>query len=424
MQGETTQRLKIAVVGGGISGLVCAYRLAPEHDITLFEARPRIGGHTHTVTVERPHGVYEIDTGFIVYNERNYPAFTRLLAELEVASQPTSMGFSVRCDRTDTEYNGSSLNQVFAQRRNLLRPRFLGMVRDILRFNREAVDLVADVDETTTVGDWLASAGFGEAFVEHYLLPLGSSLWSSPPGTFRQFPIRFVVEFLSNHAMLDLQGRPEWRVIRGGSRSYVEPLTRRFRDRIRLATPIEHVTRAADGVRIATADGQTAAFDEVIFACHSDQALAMLGDPSALETEVLEAVPYEANEVVLHTDTSVLPRRRRAWASWNYHIRKDAPERATVTYDMNILQGLDAPETFCVTLNETDGLDSDKILSTYRYHHPVFGPRRAAAQRRHPELIRNRRTSYCGAWWGHGFHEDGVQSALRVCAAFGKALAP
>jgi predicted NAD/FAD-binding protein len=423
MQGQTDPGLDIAVVGGGISGLVCAYLLAPVHSVTLFEARDRVGGHTHTVTVERPHGVYAIDTGFIVYNEPNYPGFTRLLARLGVASQPTSMSFSVRCDRTGTEYNGSSLNQVFAQRRNLLRPRFLGMVRDILRFNREAATLGDEVGETTTVAEWLASRDYGEAFVEHYLVPLGSSLWSSPPGTFRQFPIRFVVEFLANHAMLDLQGRPAWKVIEGGSRAYVEPLTRGFRDRIRLGTAVRRVTRDEEGVHIETATGPAKRFDEVIFACHSDQAFAMLGDASDLEAQVLAAVPYESNEVVLHTDTSVLPRRRRAWASWNYHVRADAPERATVTYDMNILQGLDAPETFCITLNETDALDPDKILGTWRYHHPVFGSRRAAAQRRHADLIRNRRTSYCGAWWGYGFHEDGVQSALRVCAAFGRSLA-
>jgi len=365
----------------------------------------------------------EIDTGFIVYNERNYPNFTRLLATLGVETQPTTMGFSVRCDTTGLEYNGSSLNQLFIQRRNLVRPSFLRMVRDILRFNREAREALPDLDESTTVSEWVRERRFGRSFVEHYLVPMGAAVWSSPPDTFRAFPIRFVIEFFANHALLDLRGRPEWRVIRGGSNRYVEALVRPFADRIRLGTPVRRVRRATDSVHLETADGIHERFDHVIFACHSDQALRILADPTATEREVLGAFPYEPNEAILHTDTSVLPRRRGAWASWNYRVPADRPDRATVTYHMNQLQSLDSGRDFLVTLNDREGIDPNRVIKTILYHHPVFTAGRTAAQARHDELIDANRTSYCGAYWGYGFHEDGVRSALRVAGAFGRTLA-
>lgn len=417
--------MNIAVVGSGISGLVCAYLLSRDHELTVFEAGDHVGGHTNTVEVERKHGRYAIDTGFIVFNRSNYPNFTRLLDRLGVESQKTSMSFSVRCEATGVEYNGTSLNALFAQRRNLLRPSFWRMVGDILRFGREAPRILEERDDAFTVADYRATSSLGEEFFRHYLVPLGSALWSCPASRFYRFPMRFVVEFLDNHAMLQVGGRPEWRVIRGGSHRYVEALTREFRDRIRLRSPVRSVRRSAGAAHVAWLDGgreRLDAFDHVIFACHSDQALALVADPSDAEREILGAFPYGRNDVALHTDTSILPRRRPAWASWNYNLRADSEAAATATYNMNILQGLDAPEVFCVTLNEEKRIDPAKVLRRFVYHHPFFTTGRSRAQARHRELIDTNRTSYCGAYWGYGFHEDGVNSALAVCRALGKDL--
>jgi predicted NAD/FAD-binding protein len=415
--------MRIAIVGSGISGLVAAYLLHTVHDVTVFESNDYIGGHTNTIDVELSGERHAIDTGFIVFNERNYPNFIELIDQLGVASQPSSMSFSVRCDRTGLEYNGTSLNRLFAQRSNLLRPRFHRMIRDILRFGREARSVLERDDHRMTVDEYLAERDYGEAFVEQYLVPMGASIWSCPPRTFRQFPIRFVVEFFNNHAMLDVGGRPTWRVIRGGSRTYVKAITRGFRDRIRLSSPIETVRRFEDRVDVSVRGGEKDSFDHVILACHSDQALATLADPSDTEREVLDAFPYQRNAAVLHTDTRLLPKRKLAWASWNYHIPRDEPNGATITYNMNILQSLRSSQVFCVTLNETESIDSARIIGRYSYDHPIYTQRRSEAQRRHAKLINANRTSFCGAYWGYGFHEDGVNSALAVCRAFGRELA-
>jgi predicted NAD/FAD-binding protein len=415
-------RQRIAIVGSGISGLTAAHLLHEDHDLTIFEANDYIGGHTNTIDVEQGGERHAVDTGFIVYNEKNYPNFVKLLSKLGVATQPSSMSFSVRCDRTGVEYNGTSLNGLFAQRRNLFRPRFHGMVRDILRFNEDALTVLEREDAEMTVGDYLGERDFGDAFVEHYLIPMGASIWSCPPGTFRRFPMRFVAEFFQNHAMLQVGDRPTWRVIKGGSARYVEVLVRPFRERIRTSTPVKAVRRLPDGVVVEPVGGAAERYDQVIFACHSDQALRMLTDPSEVETDVLAAIPYQRNEVLLHTDKSVLPRTRRAWASWNYHVRDRAEEAATITYNMNILQTLQARDTFCVTLNEHDGVDEGRVLERLTYEHPLYTAARDRAQARHEELINVNRTSFCGAYWGYGFHEDGVKSALAVCRAFGKEL--
>ncbi len=416
-------RPRIAIVGTGISGLVSAYRLHDEHEITVFEASDRIGGHTNTVPIELDGKDYRIDTGFIVFNELHYPKFTRLLAELGVASRPTSMSFSVRCDRTGIEFNGTSLRTLFVQKRNLLRAGFWRMLRDIVRFGRTAPKLL-EAPDSLSVRAYLESAGYSEGFRERYLLPLGSALWSCSSETFSSFPIRFVVEFLHNHHMLQLRDRPVWRVIEGGSHRYVSALTRPFRHRIRTRCAVRSIRRYDDHVKLIGATGSVERFDEVVLACHADQALRLLEDPSRDEERILSSFPYQRNEVALHTDTSVLPRDRRAWASWNYHIRTDRPRSATVTYDMNLLQGLVAPNEFCVTLNDTEGIDPAKILRRISYDHPTFDHRQSAAQKRHAELIRNRRTSYCGAYWGYGFHEDGVRSATAVTEAFGRQYVP
>jgi uncharacterized protein len=408
--------MRIAIVGTGISGLTAAWKLHERHELTLFEAADYVGGHTNTIDVCLDGERHSIDTGFIVFNERTYPNFIALLDELHVASQPTSMGFSVRCDRTGLEYMGSHLNGLFAQRRNLVSPGFYRMLRDIVRFNREAVELLDDDATEITVSDYLASRAYSAEFIEHYLLPMGSAIWSCPRGLFARFPMRFIVEFYRNHGLLQITGRPAWRVIQGGSRTYVERLIAPFRRSIRLKTPVLGVRRHGEGVAV-TFPGGTEHFDHVIFACHGDQALRILADPSPIERETLRSFPYESNLAILHTDTSVLPRRRRAWAAWNYRLTQRLPERATVTYQMNILQGLTSRNVFCVTLNDEEGIQRDRIIRRIEYRHPVYTLARAAAQRRHPELVNSNWTSYCGAYWGNGFHEDGVVSALAVCRA-------
>jgi len=415
--------MQIAIIGAGISGLTAAYRLSATHDVTLFEANGYLGGHTNTVDVEVDGERHAIDTGFIVFNDRTYPNFIALLDELGVRSRPTSMSFSVRCDAAKLEYNGSSLNGLFAQRRNLLRPGFYRMLTDILRFNREAPELVLSQSATdeTTVGDYLARQRYSREFSEYYLLPMGAAIWSCPLGTFADFPIRFIAEFYQNHGLLSVRNRPTWRVIEGGSRSYVTRMAERFTDRIHLKMPIEQVSRTNDGVIVKPQSAQASRFDHVIFACHSDQALRMLVDPTPTEQAVLSEFPYGRNIAVLHTDTAVLPKRRRAWASWNYQYSGRSADQATqsasVTYQMNILQQIRSKHVFNVTLNSEQQIDPARVLKRIEYHHPIFTVRRAAAQARHRELINVNRTSYCGAYWGNGFHEDGVVSAMRVCAS-------
>ncbi len=414
--------MKIAIVGTGISGLVAAYLLNGQHELTLFEANDYIGGHTHTVPVDVQDRQLAIDTGFIVFNDWTYPNFIKLLDQLGVESQPTSMSFSVRCDRTGLEYNGTSLNGLFAQRSNLLSPRFYRMLLDVLRFNRESLSLLESASEDLTVAEFLQQHGYSRQFADQYLIPMGAAIWSCPLETFGQFPMRFIVEFYRNHGLLSVRHRPQWRVISGGSWKYVDKLTAGFRDRIRLSSPVTAVRRDDAGVSIDV-NGATIAerFEHVIFACHSDQALRMLGTgATSTEREILSEFPYQQNETVLHTDTSVLPRRRRAWASWNYHVRNDgSPSNATLTYNMNILQSITSDTTYCVTLNSTSLIDERKILGRFNYHHPIFTVRRRVAQQRHAELINRDRTSFCGAYWGNGFHEDGVNSALAVAAGLG-----
>lgn len=410
--------MRIAIIGTGISGMVAASLLHAKYDITVFEANDYIGGHTHTVDVELLGQNFAIDTGFIVCNDWTYPAFLRLMRELNVPLQPTEMGFSVRCDRTGIEYNGSSLNGVFTQRSNLWSPRFYRFLADVLRFNREAPRHLAQTSEEMTVGEYLKQHNYCREFANWYLIPMGAAIWSCPTGTFEQFPIRFIIEFYKNHGLLQIWNRPQWRVVQGGSREYVQKLTSPYIDRIRLKCPVQEVTRNGDEVHVRHVQG-TDTFDEVIFACHSDQALRMLTDATVVEREVLAEFPYSTNVAVLHTDTRVLPSNPRAWASWNYHVRADRPDQSTLTYHMNMLQGIDAPAQFLVTLNEEDVIDPARVLGKFDYEHPIFTTRRAAAQRRHGELIRQQRLSYCGAYWGNGFHEDGVVSALAVCERFG-----
>jgi len=410
--------MKIAIIGGGISGLTAAYCLQGRHDITLFEANDYVGGHTNTIDVELDGERHAVDTGFIVFNYQTYPNFTRILSQLGVASQPTAMSFSMKCERTGLEYRGADLNGFFAQRRNLISLRFYRLLKEILRFNRQSLELLQSHDEEQTVGEYLARERFSQEFIEQYFLPMGSAIWSCPLGTFEQFPIRFIVEFYLNHGILAIRDRPQWRVICGGSNTYVKALTARFADSICLNTPIASVVRKDAYVEVCTRGGLPECFDHVIFACHSDQALCLLGDDAnSVERDLLSAFPYESNVAQLHTDASVLPRSRRAWACWNYFAPRDSNEKATVTYNMNLLQSLRSKNTFCVTLNSEDRVNPKKVIRSINYHHPIFTADRAKAQRRHPEVINAQRTSFCGAYWGNGFHEDGVNSALAVCQA-------
>jgi uncharacterized protein len=413
--------MKIAIVGAGVSGLVAAYLLSRRHEITLFDGADYAGGHAHTVRADAGGRRFDVDTGFIVFNDRTYPNFVRLLNALRVPSQETTMSFSVSCERTGLEYNGTSLNRLFAQRRNLISPRFLGMTSDILRFNRTAAESVARAP-AQTVGEFLAQTPYGAMFRDCYLVPMGAAIWSCPPERFLRFPLRFVVDFFHNHGLLQAWNRPQWRTIAGGSHRYVAALSRAFAHRIRLRTPVRAVRRLETHVDVRTDEG-TSRFDEVVFACHSDQALAIVEDASATEANLLRAFPYQPNDVVLHTDAAQLPASRRAWAAWNYRIpRRALQSAATVTYHMNALQRLDAPVEFCVTLNATNRVDAELIRERFTYHHPLYTSQRDDARRRYAAVIRVNRTSYCGAYWGFGFHEDGVNSALTVCRAFGEEL--
>ncbi len=415
--------MQIAVIGSGISGLACAHYLSAEHTVSVFESGPRLGGHTATVDVELGTRRYAIDTGFIVFNDWTYPNFIALMDELGVSSRPTTMGFSVRDQINGLEYAGGSLDALFAQRRNLVSPRFLSMVRDILRFNRESV---ADLDagrltDDETLGSYLERNGYSQGFRRDYLIAMGSAIWSSDCASMLDFPAQFFLRFFRNHGLLSIRNRPQWRVIEGGSREYIAPLCRRFEERIHTNCAVKEVRRDAAGVTLVLPDGQERRFDQVVIATHSDQALALLGDPSAQERAILGALPYQANDVVLHTDTRLLPRNRKTWSSWNYRLGVDE-SRAVLTYNMNILQGINAPETFCVTLNDTASINPHRILGRFTYDHPVFSLEGMAAQARWDEINGVNNTWYCGAYWHNGFHEDGVVSALRVAQAMGRGV--
>lgn len=410
--------MKIAIVGSGIAGNVVAHHLHRDHEITLFEANDYIGGHTHTHTIDWQDRQYSIDTGFIVFNYYTYPNFTRLLSELNVPVQPSNMSFSVKCDKTGLEYNGNSLNSLFAQRRNLLRPSFHRMLRDILRFNREAPELLHACDDNLSLGTYLQQQSYSREFIQHYIIPMGAAIWSTDPQGMQDFPAYNFVRFFHNHGLLNVNNRPPWYVIKGGSREYVKKLIRPFRDRIRLNSPIQAIRRFPDHVEVTPRNQPSERFDAVFIASHSDQALAMLHDATAKEREILTAIPYQENSALLHTDYTVLPKRRLAWAAWNYHLLPQQTSRVALTYNMNILQGLDAATQFCVTLNNNNAIDESRILKRMRYHHPVFTPAGIAAQQRQHEINGNNRTYFCGAYWRYGFHEDGVVSALNAIEHF------
>ena len=419
---NTPQR--IAVVGAGVSGLTAAWLLAEHHDVHLFEAGSYAGGHTNTRPVQAGGQTWPVNTGFIVFNDWTYPGFIKLMERLGVAWENSDMSFSVDSPANGLQYNGTSLNTLFAQRRNLLNPNFLKMIREILRFNRQTrADLEAGtLGEAETLGEYLDRHRFSRYFRHHYIVPMGAAIWSAPEIILEQFPVRFFLQFFNNHGMLSVDDRPQWRVISGGSVQYVNRMMDRLGERTHLSSPVQHITRGNDGVTVRVGD-QNHSFDQVILACHSDQALAMLVDPTPEEAEILSAIPYQDNDVVLHTDSSVLPSNRRAWAAWNYYIPQQPDQPVSVTYNMNILQNFHrAPKTFCVTLNRSQDIDESRIIERYSYAHPAFSLAGVAAQQRYHEIGNRNRTHFCGAYWFNGFHEDGVQSALRVAADFGVSL--
>jgi uncharacterized protein len=406
--------MKVAVIGAGISGIAVAHRLHRIHDVTVFEAEGRPGGHANTIRVDTAHETHHIDTGFIVFNDRNYPNFERLLADGGVVSQQSNMSFGVADENGDFEYSGASPNGLFAKRAHLATPWFHRMVLDLARFNRAARELLRADDPGPSLGAWLEGKRFSRPFIERLIVPQAAAVWSADPGQMWNFPARFLVEFFDHHGMLGFVNRPRWRTIRGGSHNYVRALIAPWRERLRLSAPVQSIERFDDRVQIR-APGVCETFDHVVLATHSDQALSLLG-AGATDTErsVLGAIPYQSNEAVLHTDVTLLPRRRRAWASWNYHLLSEATGRVAVTYHLNRLQGLEAREQYCVTLNRTEAIDPAKIIRRIDYAHPVYTSAGIKAQARHAEIDGRNRTSFCGAWWGHGFHEDGAASGVRV----------
>ena len=414
--------MKIAIIGSGISGLTAAYLLCKDYDITVFEANDYIGGHTHTHEVSFDNKTWSIDSGFIVYNEKTYPNFIRLLEKLKVATQKTSMSFSVKSPDTGLEYSGGSLNSLFAQRINLVRPSFYLMIKDILKFNRIAIAELEGIGRTTTINEFLKKHKFTSQFIDNYIIPMGAAIWSTAATKTTEMPAAFYIRFFKNHGLLQIFRRPQWFVISGGSKNYIKEIIKGYKDKIKLSTPVIKVSRSGNGVKVFFGEGVSPEiFDKVIFATHSDQALGLLEEPSQEEIDILSALPYQKNEALLHTDTTILPKKKITWSSWNF-LNTDKSKPVTLTYNMNILQSLETKIDFLVTLNSNGDVNPKKIIKKILYEHPLFTVRSIEAQKEKSQISGINNTFYCGAYWGNGFHEDGVNSALDVCNFFHKKL--
>ena len=417
---ESGGRLRIAIIGSGISGLSAAWLLSQRHAITLFEADDRIGGHSHTVDGNGS----PVDTGFIVYNEHTYPNLTALFAHLGVPTRPTEMTFAVSMDGGRLEYSGTGLSGLFAQWRNIIRPRFWSMLRDLMRFYREAPHDLAILGDTS-LGDYLAAKGYGAAFRDDHLYPMAAAIWSTPAADMGDYPAASFIRFCQNHGLLELGARPIWRTVVGGSRAYVEKLTTSFVDRIVTGTPVRRVIRSAGGVEIDTGTGSPQRFDHVVLAVHADQALRLLGDASPEERTTLGSFGYRPNEAVLHSDTALMPRRRACWSSWNYAARSsDRVPALSVTYWMNRLQGIAESNPLFVTLNPIEQPDPALVIRREVYQHPVFDAAAGAAQADLWSLQGVRNSWFCGAYFGAGFHEDGLQAGLAVAEELGNVRRP
>lgn len=414
----------IAIIGSGISGLTSAYLLNQKHQITLFEVNDYIGGHTATVDVEVNGKAYSIDTGFIVFNDKTYPKFLELLDQIDIGRKETEMSFSVHNQLTGLEYNGHNLDTLFSQRKNIFNPKFWSLIRQIIRFNKQCKALYDDssIPEKLSLGDFLQKNNFSDYFAQHYILPMGAAIWSTSLEQMLDFDLSFFIRFFYNHGLLNISDRPQWFVIPGGSRNYIPNLIAHFADRIKLNSKVKTVERNGQGVEVIMESGETFHFDDIVFACHSDQALKLLSKPTTDEIDVLGNIPYSANEVVLHTDINLLPKQKKSWASWNYSLDADRQRPAAVTYNMNILMGLESETTFCVTLNQSEQIDPSKVLRTFVYHHPVFNQQSFNAQKKRHLICGKNNTHFTGAYWHNGFHEDGVRSAVEIAERFGVTL--
>jgi predicted NAD/FAD-binding protein len=416
--------MNIAIIGSGISGLTAGYLLSRKNNITVFEKNDYIGGHTHTHLLEYKNKSYSVDSGFIVYNERTYPNFIKILDQLNVKRQITRMGFSVKSEINNLEYAGHSLNGLFAQRSNLLKPSYLNMLKSMLRFNRQSRKDLTQLSPHLTLGQYLGNNNYPETFIKNFIIPIGAAVWSTKPTDMMDMSAVFFIRFFENHGMLQIIDRPNWWVIKNGSKSYVKSITKPYHDKIRLSTPVLSVERVDSKIKIRSGQNNASEefFDAVVFATHSNQSLRLLKDPSKFENEILGAIPYQNNKAILHYDDSILPKRKNAWSSWNYLLDQDKNKPVSLTYNMNILQGIDCERTFCVSLNSEELIDPKKILKRLDYEHPLFNIKGLEAQKRKREISGINNTYYCGAYWRNGFHEDGVVSALDVCADFGEFL--
>ena len=415
--------MKIAIIGSGISGLTASYLLNRKHDITLFEKNDYIGGHTHTHEIENDNKIWNVDSGFIVYNEKTYPNFIKLLDLLGVERQLTRMGFSVKSPNKNLEYAGHSLNALFAQRSNLFRPSFIRILRGMKRFNKEARRDLPSLKKEMTLGEYLFKNNFSEEFIDNYIIPIGAAIWSTKPSNMLNIPALFFIRFFENHGFLQILDRPKWWVIKGGSKQYVKKIISGFEKDIRLSTSVHTIVRKEKSVIIKFgSDNQEEQFDAVVLATHSDQALKLLQKPTEKEKEILSLLPYQRNDAILHYDHSILPKRKLAWSSWNYFLDGNTNDPVALTYNMNILQSLKSSKTFCVTLNKLEMVNKNKTIKNLSYEHPLFTTDGVNAQKRKREISGQNNTYYCGAYWHNGFHEDGVVSALDVCSQFGETL--
>lgn len=416
--------MKIAIIGTGISGLTAAYLLNKKHEVTVFEKNNYIGGHTHTHDLKLNNLNYAVDSGFICYNENTYPNFINLLNILGVESQKTKMGFSVKSEKKKLEYAGNSINSLFSQRKNIVNLSFLRMINDILSFNKNSRIDLPTISSKITLGQYLKNNKYSNSFIYNYIIPMGAAIWSTKAASMLNMPALFFVRFFNNHGLLQTKNRPNWWVIKGGSKEYVKKLVISFKENIRLSSPVFGINRKNEKIEIKLSSDGThiEIFDAVVLATHSDQALKLLSDKTSLETEILSALPYQTNEALLHTDHTVLPKNKLAWASWNYNLDQGSEEPVALTYNMNILQNLKASETYCVTLNSKGLINPKKVIKKLKYDHPLFTVEGIIAQKRKHEISGINNTYFCGAYWKNGFHEDGVVSALDVAKQFGISL--
>ena len=415
--------MKIAIIGTGISGLTAAYLLNREHEITIFEKNDYIGGHTHTHLIKSNNNTIAVDSGFIVYNEKTYPNFIKLLDQLKIERQKTNMGFSVKSLKKNIEYAGNSINSIFAKRGNIFSFSFLMMLFEIIKFNRNAKRDLKYIQTDETLGSYLEKYKFSNFFIENYIIPMGAAIWSTKANSMFKMPALFFIRFFYNHDLLQLINRSNWWVIKGGSYKYVNKIIKNFKNKIRLNTSVNSIKRLNGKIIINYGSKNiNEIYDAIVIATHSDQALDMLIDPSKEEVEILSALMYQKNKALLHTDHTVLPNKRLAWASWNYNLDSAGNDPVTLTYNMNILQSLNESETYCVSLNNSDFVEKNKIIKKLSYDHPLFSVEGIIAQNRKHEISGINNTFYCGAYWHNGFHEDGVVSALEVCKHFGLTL--